>query len=614
MWMSDDQEDTEKMSATMGRAGIEENRQDYPRPMTTKGRPMTTRGRPVTTKGRPMTTRGRRIQHGSVESLESRTSSEQTGEESKDITRSNNDNKEDRRLLNRSRAHTAPPSKYHSSCSLSSASSDSLNGSNNSGTRCKSMQVYPSPDNICRVSNKKPGYYEFLRPYSAYTKPLWKEPKLPLAFQDSKKLNHSSLTDGERFYLWRTASVYGMTDMKKQNQKRYEKILRHTVETGFHTEEEIQKYMNYFKGSRKRQFHTDPSVWREPPRIPVRQLRFRPPPTSPRGWNSYLPQGNLGRGRGQSTNSMSPGDEKSGSTEKSERQERKKRAPGVSLEEEEPEKDERDKVKHGNNDKKMTEDNHTENSPASKHDSDEREHDDEQDDDEQEQPPVQIYYDMKLKRTVIKPGAPDSKRDENEKNSSNNKRMKPKDNKVSFNLNYKSKEQNKLKGQDKSQDKGKSKGNLKSPRQKQTDKQSPRPPPPRRSWEKIIRTLVHGPRQVGGNLTEFKSKSNWRKTYRQMMMKMPVMVVDNHQLLHQVEVAVVEQVGVVPALDLVVAHQLVGQAAVDRVVEVAVAAVVEAIVLLAEVRVLLAEVRVLLAEVRVLLAEVAVVETAVEVA
>ena len=77
-------------------------------------------------------------------------------------------------------------------------------------------------------------------------------------------------------------------------------FILHRSVTGFHTEEEIKSYMNYFKGSRKHQFHTDPTVWREPPRIPVRPLHFRPPLTSPRGWSSRSPQGNLGRGRGQS--------------------------------------------------------------------------------------------------------------------------------------------------------------------------------------------------------------------------------------------------------------------------------------------------------------------------
>ncbi len=92
--------------------------------------------------------------------------------------------------------------------------------------------AYPSREDISRVSDKKPGYYEFLRPYSAYTKPLCKMPKLPVGFQDSKKLNHPSLTQDERFYLWRTATVYGMTEMRKQNQQRYEKMLWHQVATG----------------------------------------------------------------------------------------------------------------------------------------------------------------------------------------------------------------------------------------------------------------------------------------------------------------------------------------------------------------------------------------------
>eukprot|EP00057_Strongylocentrotus_purpuratus_P024679 XP_011679153.1 PREDICTED: uncharacterized protein LOC100891589 isoform X1 [Strongylocentrotus purpuratus] len=126
-----------------------------------------------------------------------------------------------------------------------------------------------------QVSRDAPGFYEYHRPYSVYRKPLRRPLSLPTAFDDSPKLNHPDLDPGQREYLWHTASVYSVGNLKQLQQRRYKQILNHQVETGFHTKEECDRYYKYLMGTRKQQYAADTTVWRSPPKLPVRPKQFQ---------------------------------------------------------------------------------------------------------------------------------------------------------------------------------------------------------------------------------------------------------------------------------------------------------------------------------------------------
>nr|XP_054749490.1 uncharacterized protein LOC129254965 [Lytechinus pictus] len=126
-----------------------------------------------------------------------------------------------------------------------------------------------------QISKDAPGFYEYHRPYSVYRKPLRRPLSLPSAFDDSEKLHHPGLDPGQREYLWHTASVYSVGNLKQLQQRRYKQSLDHQVEIGFHSREECDRYYRYLMRSRKKQYETDTSVWRSPPKLPVRPKYFQ---------------------------------------------------------------------------------------------------------------------------------------------------------------------------------------------------------------------------------------------------------------------------------------------------------------------------------------------------
>ncbi|XP_071484259.1 uncharacterized protein [Diadema antillarum] len=175
---------------------------------------------------------------------------------------------------NHFRTQTAPSRLQHHRMPLkSSPRPGSVDTSDASSETSSHEWAYPSHV-TCHVSHDAPGYYEYHRPISVYRKPLRRPLSLPQAFDDSEKLHHPDLNPGQREYLWHTASVYSVGNMKSLQQRRYRQILNHQVETGFHTREEVERYYKYLVGTRKRQYEADPSVWRNPPKLPVRPKYF----------------------------------------------------------------------------------------------------------------------------------------------------------------------------------------------------------------------------------------------------------------------------------------------------------------------------------------------------
>lgn len=126
----------------------------------------------------------------------------------------------------------------------------------------------------CQLSKDYPGYFEYLQPCSVFRKPVRKSLSLPNGFKDSYKLQHPDLSEGDREYLCHKAAVYSMSDMKEGAEWRFRQALQHQIKTGFHTYAECKKYFDYLEKPRKRQFGTDPRVWRNPPKIPPKPLFF----------------------------------------------------------------------------------------------------------------------------------------------------------------------------------------------------------------------------------------------------------------------------------------------------------------------------------------------------
>ncbi|XP_033627933.1 protein FAM216A-like [Asterias rubens] len=173
------------------------------------------------------------------------------------------------------RSHTAPQYTERSLSSCSSSSIQSGEETNRSSCSSDNGQDATEPTYSChiscRVSPDKPEHFEFFKPYSVYRAPLKQSKSLPSCFSDSYTMQHPDLDNGQKTYLWHTASVYSMSNMKALQQRRYKQLLQHQVDIGFHTQEECDRYLQYLLKARKRQFIADPSVWREPPKIPVRQ-------------------------------------------------------------------------------------------------------------------------------------------------------------------------------------------------------------------------------------------------------------------------------------------------------------------------------------------------------
>ncbi|XP_071945919.1 uncharacterized protein [Antedon mediterranea] len=115
-----------------------------------------------------------------------------------------------------------------------------------------------------------PGYVEYLRPFSAFRPPLKRVVNIPDAFSNSQLLQHPNLSEGQKSYLWHTASVYSVSNLKQLQQRRYEQMIQHQVDIGLHNPKECERYIKYLLGQRKRQFEIDPRVWRNPPRIAPR--------------------------------------------------------------------------------------------------------------------------------------------------------------------------------------------------------------------------------------------------------------------------------------------------------------------------------------------------------
>ncbi|XP_006821965.1 uncharacterized protein LOC102801571, partial [Saccoglossus kowalevskii] len=61
--------------------------------------------------------------------------------------------------------------------------------------------------------------------YTPYRQPFRRVNDCPRAFNDSYQLQHPDLTEGQKHYLWHTASIYSMKNMKKLQQKNYERVL-----------------------------------------------------------------------------------------------------------------------------------------------------------------------------------------------------------------------------------------------------------------------------------------------------------------------------------------------------------------------------------------------------
>ncbi|XP_022109834.1 uncharacterized protein LOC110989622 [Acanthaster planci] len=199
------------------------------------------------------------------------------------------------------RAHTAPHYRMAKVSSSSFSSSFTFSSEEESDRSSSSFHPdhHPSTGTYschisCRVSPDKPGYFEYLRPYSVYCSPLKRSRSVPKSFDESCSLQHPELSKGQKTYLWHTAAVYSMTNLKALQERRYKQLLQHQVDIGFHTQEECDRYLSYLLGTRKRQYIADPRVWREPPKIPVRQKTFRlHPPSksqSPRDYR-FFPQG-----------------------------------------------------------------------------------------------------------------------------------------------------------------------------------------------------------------------------------------------------------------------------------------------------------------------------------
>ena len=51
--------------------------------------------------------------------------------------------------------------------------------------------------------------------------------------------------------------------------------LIHYISAGFHTKEECDRYYKYLMGTRKQQYAADTTVWRSPPKLPVRPKQFQ---------------------------------------------------------------------------------------------------------------------------------------------------------------------------------------------------------------------------------------------------------------------------------------------------------------------------------------------------
>ncbi|XP_070573050.1 uncharacterized protein [Ptychodera flava] len=114
-----------------------------------------------------------------------------------------------------------------------------------------------------------PEYFKTNLWYTPYRKPFRRVNYCPDAFSDSYQLQHPDLNKGQKLYLWHTAAIYSMSNMKKLQQKNYESVLLRQQAYGFHDPNLYKKYMKYFNSTRKRQFEADPTVWREPPKTPV---------------------------------------------------------------------------------------------------------------------------------------------------------------------------------------------------------------------------------------------------------------------------------------------------------------------------------------------------------
>ncbi|XP_033098639.1 uncharacterized protein DDB_G0290301-like isoform X2 [Anneissia japonica] len=123
----------------------------------------------------------------------------------------------------------------------------------------------------CHISSQytpeHPGYVEYLRPFSAFRPPLKRVVSIPDAFSNSHLLQHPSLSTGQKTYLWHTASVYSLTNLKELQQKRYENMIQHQLDIGLHNPKDCERYIKYLLGERQRQFEVDPRIWRNPPRI-----------------------------------------------------------------------------------------------------------------------------------------------------------------------------------------------------------------------------------------------------------------------------------------------------------------------------------------------------------
>ncbi|XP_071849532.1 uncharacterized protein [Apostichopus japonicus] len=152
------------------------------------------------------------------------------------------------------------------------------NGSTESLSSSTSSSSHNDPRSVsritCQLSKDYPGYFEYLRPSSVFRKPLRRSLSLPDGFKDSYKLQHPELTEGDREYLRHKAAVYSMSNMKKGAEWRFRQAIQHQIDTGFHTKAECKKYLDYLDSPRKRQFGTDPRVWRNPPKMPPRPLHF----------------------------------------------------------------------------------------------------------------------------------------------------------------------------------------------------------------------------------------------------------------------------------------------------------------------------------------------------
>ncbi|XP_064619293.1 uncharacterized protein LOC135482819 isoform X2 [Lineus longissimus] len=83
------------------------------------------------------------------------------------------------------------------------------------------------------------------------TTPSGRRSRGPRSIENNYYLHHPELSFGQRLYLWSTAHVYSLTDMKSLKQRQYLDLLRREKNRGFHTDKEYQQYDRFIRTPRR---------------------------------------------------------------------------------------------------------------------------------------------------------------------------------------------------------------------------------------------------------------------------------------------------------------------------------------------------------------------------